>query len=78
MKKVNIKQDEENPVPAEILAEAIKRIGDATRKLDASGLNDKAIVLLLSHSSGVSKTEVSNVLWALRNIEQTFLKKKPK
>jgi hypothetical protein len=75
---MKVTQDENKPVPAEILAESIRKIGDATRRLDASGLNDKAITLLLSSLSGVSKTDVGNVLWALRNLEASYLKKKTK
>ena len=62
-------QPAEKPVPAQVLAESIRAIGKSVRKLDASGLSEKAIELLLSHAR-------RNVLWALRNLERIYLKKK--
>lgn len=78
MRKTKIVQDSEAPVAAEVLAKSIQQIGDAVRKLDAAQLNERAIVLLLSQASGVGKTETQNVLWALRNLETVYLKKKQK
>lgn len=69
-------QNPEDQVPAEVLAESIKKIGTAVEKLSAAGLSERAIVLLLQNASGESKTATQNVLWGLRNLEKLFLKPK--
>lgn len=53
------------PESTEILAEAIVRIGEAHEKLQASGLNDKAIVLLRHDATKVPKRDIKLILGAL-------------
>lgn len=53
------------PETTEILAEAIVRIGDSVRKLNESGLNRKAIVLLLHDYSKVGKKDIETILDAM-------------
>lgn len=53
------------PETTEILAEAIVRLGDAVKKLDASGLNRKAIVLLLQDATKVPKRDIIAILDAI-------------
>lgn len=80
MKDVHVKvvQDKEEPIAEAILAESIKRIGDAVTRLDKAGLSERAIVLLVQHASGASKTATQNVLYGLRNLEKLYLKPKAK
>lgn len=53
------------PETKEILAEAIVRIGDNVKKLSDSGLNRKAVVLLLHDATKVSKRDIGAILDAL-------------
>lgn len=71
---VTVKQNEEKPIEKEILAESIVRISDAFRKLQASGLNRRAIVVLLRDRCGsrVSMTEIETVLDALSELKQRY------
>lgn len=75
--KAVVKQNPEAEVPVEILARSIKEIADGMKRIRTSALNDKALKLLISHSSGVSQRDVHNVLWALDSLSVTYLKKKP-
>lgn len=62
------------PESTEILAEAIVRIGDAVAKLNASGLNRKAIVLLLADATKVSRTDIGKILDALPRLRGWYCK----
>lgn len=65
---IKVKKNEGSPESKEILAEAIIRIGDSFKALQDSGLNERAIVLLVSDASRVNRTEVIEVLKALRTL----------
>lgn len=71
-----VKQNEENEVSFEMLAQSIVEIGSAMKKLNASRLNRKALILLVSKSSGQSQTATERVLDSLDQLEATYLKKK--
>jgi len=73
MKKVVVKQDPENEVPAEIMAKAIVDIGGAITRLRRSGLSDRAIVLLIHDASGVGKPTVRAVLDGMAALERLYL-----
>lgn len=60
----------------EILASAIVDVAEGAKKLLSSRLTEKALLLLLSHSSGVPQRECKKVLDAAANL-QHFLKKVP-
>jgi hypothetical protein len=62
---VRVVHPEEKPVPKEILAEAIVNIGKAAAQLQGSGLNRRAIVVLLQDYTKLSKTDITTVLDAL-------------
>ena len=53
------------PQTTEILAEAIVRIGDAAEKLNKSGINRKAIEVLLHDATGLARRDIKVVLDAL-------------
>lgn len=65
MPRVKIKKSEENPETTEILAEAITRIGEAFAKLQESGLNRKAIVILIQAETKLPRVDINTVLNAL-------------
>lgn len=57
------------PETTEILAEAIVRIGDSVAKLNQSGLNHRAIVLLLQDSTKLPKRDIEAILTALPRLK---------
>lgn len=65
-KAVVVKQNEQAPIASEIIAKAIIDIADAAKRLSNSGLKRRAIVLLISHQSGVA---MRNVELVLNNLE---------
>ena len=63
------------PETTEILAEAIVRIGTAMRRLQESGLNDEAIVVLVREKTGLNKGDIQRVFAALRQLEGWYCRK---
>ena len=73
MRKVKIEQPEgDAPIPQPVLAQAIVDISAAAKKLAASGLNRRAIVLLVAHTSGTSQTAVKAVLDSLESLTRDY------
>lgn len=72
-KFLSIKPVELEPTIHELTG-AIEAISDGMRKLRESRLSDKAILLLLSHSSGIGQRDVQRVLDALANLGADYLK----
>lgn len=59
---------------AERLADAIEKLAATAEGLRGSRLKDKAILVLLSHYSGLPKGTISKVLEGLVNIKREYLK----
>jgi len=74
MSKVNVQQNEQ-PVPAEIMAQAIISISDSMKKLNNSGLKRKAIVALIHDQSKISKRHIEIVLNNLESLRQDWCTK---
>lgn len=72
MKRVGITQDIAKPVADSVLAQSIVDISKAMAKLATSGLNRKAIVLLVAHSSLCSQREVKAVLDSLESLQRDY------
>lgn len=70
--KVVVNQDEDAPVERPVLAQAIVDISKAAQKLADSGLNQRAIRLLVADQSGVPMTTVGYVLNALVVLESVY------
>lgn len=70
--KVKVTQDPDNPVTKEVLAENIVKISEGMTKLLASGLNRKAIVVLLKHSTGLGGGEINSVLDGLQQLRTNY------
>jgi hypothetical protein len=68
-----------NKVPEELatdkIAQAVIDIADAVKKLRGGRLNDKAILLLISHASGQSQSAVRAVLDGMEGMKTYYLKK---
>jgi hypothetical protein len=74
-KKVIVKQEPEKPVEVEVLAQAIVEIGKASKRLASSALNRKAVIVLLSHDTGLGQGVIKTVLDSIANLEATYLRK---
>lgn len=53
----------------EEIAESLKAIQKAALELQASGLTQEALVLLVRMKAGVPKAHVEGVLWALTHLD---------
>lgn len=69
--KQNVKviKNAEKPETPEILAEAIVRIGAAMDALAKSGLNERAIIVLVQAETKISQRDIKEVLGALRKLK---------
>ena len=84
--KASVKQDENNPVPTEIIAQAIVDISKGIKKLRAGPLNEKALILLIQNAAPTKDTygkrygvsEIKDILKGVENLAETFIKKKEK
>jgi len=72
MAAIKVKQEDEKPVAKEVLAEAIVRIGEAADLLRKSGLNERAIVVLLNDYTKVGKGDIQLVLNGLRQLRAWY------
>lgn len=68
--KSNIKvvKNAEKPESKEILAEAIVRIGTSMDALLKSGINERAIVVLIQAETKLSQRDIRTVLGALKKL----------
>lgn len=66
---VKVNKNPEKPETTEILAEAIVRISEGFEKLQDSGLNEEAIIVLLHDRSKISKRDITVVLQNLRTLK---------
>lgn len=70
--KVNVIQDDDNPVPKDVLATAICKLSDNTNKLITSGLNENAVIVLLADSTKLPKRDIKLVLRALGQLRAHY------
>lgn len=63
------------PPCADTLAEAVVRVSAGFVRLQASGLNRKAIVVLLNDCTGVGKRDIERVLQGLGYLSTAYCKK---
>lgn len=66
------------PIAPEVLEAAIVQVAADARKLFASRLADKTVILLISHASGISQRDVKAVLHHAMMLETTYLKPRKK
>lgn len=77
---IEIVQDPERPVKQEILAEAIVRISESMQKLQASGMNERAIICLVHDAvpkgrmgaPGIGKRQIQDVFDALKTLRTRY------
>ena len=86
-KKIKVIKNKEKPETTQILAEAIIKISNAMEKLvNLSGLNDKALLLLIHDNCKAvgtgypikkpTKTQVKEVLRSMKTLKGYYLRKK--
>lgn len=74
-KTISIKSEKENPVPVEILANHIRDIAEAMKKIDASRVRRRVVILLLRDMCPrITITDIENILDAMTDISKKFLK----
>ena len=71
-----IKVQKSDPAETKIvLAEAIVNIGNAAKKLNSSGLNERAIIILLQAETKLSRRDIKLVLDSLKQLESWYCRK---
>lgn len=73
-----VKRNEENPEPLELIAESIIQISDAYKKISASRLKERAILLLIKDAIPtkykIGTTEIALVLHAAESLKACYIK----
>lgn len=69
MANMKVVKNAEKPESKEILAEAIVRIGASMNALAQSGLNEKAIVVLIHAETKIALRDIREILAALRKLK---------
>lgn len=71
---VSLDPTKDNGDAPKIIADQIAAISEGITKLREGRLNKKAILLLISHASGIGQRDVERVLDALADLEAAYLK----
>ena len=74
MARIKVTQDPDKPVAKEVLAESIVKVGEAAESLRKSGLNEKAIVVLLHDATKVGRPDIRAILNGLRQLKGWYCK----
>lgn len=69
-----VQDPSKDELPTEIIAQEIAAIADGMRRIEAGKLNRAAVLLLLSDASGLGKKQVKQVLDAMAELRDTYLK----
>lgn len=72
--EVKVIQDDAVPVAKEILAQAIVNISNSFSRLTRSGLNRRAIVVLICSDTGYGKGTIEAVLASLDSLAAKYTK----
>ncbi len=76
-KKVVVRNNDENPIPTEIIAESIIKISDAITKMKSTKLTERAILILIrdSISGNIGLGDIKTVLDAAQDLSKNYIKK---
>jgi len=66
---IKVKKNADKPEPTEILAEAIVRIGSAMETLKRSGLNERAIIVLIHDLCKVPRRDIKLVIDSMKRLK---------
>lgn len=69
-KTITVKTNEEKPEPMEVIAQAIIDVSNAFQKLRNGRLTQRAIVLLIKDTTGLSQRDIEAVLIACENLKR--------
>ena len=72
-KKIRVDQPKP-PISTPILATAIVRLGEAARALHDSGLNERALIVLLHDKTKISKRDILTILNGMRQLRAWYCK----
>ncbi len=70
--RIAVVQDPDEVVSKEVLAKSICDLSDAANKLLLSGLNEKAIIVLLRDATGQSKGAIKRLLQAMSQLRADY------
>lgn len=83
-KTITVKTDEENPLPVEIIAEAIIKISDAFEKINKGNLSRRALLLLIHDNCGTAgyghkkakptMKQIEEVLESVASLKKAYIK----
>lgn len=76
LEKTMTELNQENPVPAEVIAQAIVDVARGMEKVNQSRLSREALVTLIAARSRVSRANIELVLNNLDALERIWLKPK--
>lgn len=71
-KNVSIVQDADMPVETKILAQAIVNISNNFSRLTRSGLNRRAITILIAYDTKLGIGQIENVLGSLDRLAENY------
>lgn len=69
---MKVKQNTDKPVEKEILAESIVKISSAFKALQKSGLNKKAIIVLVQDQTKLPKRDIQLVIDSLAYLQRAY------
>lgn len=70
--RVVIDQDEDRPIEKHVLAKAIVEMSASMKRLLASGINRKAIIVLLNDQTSLGKGTIAMVLDGLEQLAKEY------
>lgn len=71
-RKIVLDQAEDEPVERHVLATAIVKISEAADALKKSGLNQRAVVVLLADKTKIAKGTIEDVLDGLADLRSDY------
>lgn len=71
---VNVVQNPDKPVPAQVIADSIVEIAKSMKSLNDSRLKKRAIVVLLHDATGVARKDIISILDGLDQLQAEWLK----
>lgn len=83
--RINVGQADDKPIPVDVIASSIVAIADGVKKLNASKLTQRALVLLITDACPpinqghprvrITQSQVKAVLAGMSSLEAQFIKK---
>jgi hypothetical protein len=67
-----VQEPSAEPLTGDQLADAIKKISDGMTRLTASGLNRRAIIVLLQDHTSLSRVSIRKVLDGLAELKERY------